>query len=115
MIASERGPLERGLTSQEAGKRVGEFGPNALPEPARVGQLQRWLSQFESPLIYILLFALILDLGLWLWEGADRLPLESIAIGLILILITGPSRRAEMARRAELARQTELLRRTRSS
>ena len=36
-------------------------------------------------------------------------------IGLILILITGPSRRAEMARRAELARQTELLRRTRSS
>ena len=36
-------------------------------------------------------------------------------IGLLLLLITGPSRRAEMARRAELARQTELLRRTRSS
>jgi hypothetical protein len=36
-------------------------------------------------------------------------------VGLILILITGPSRRAEMARRAELARQNELLRRTRSS
>jgi hypothetical protein len=36
-------------------------------------------------------------------------------IGLIILLITGPSRRAEMARRAELARQTALLRRTRSN
>jgi hypothetical protein len=36
-------------------------------------------------------------------------------VGLIVLLITGPSRRAEMARRAELARQTELLRRSRSS
>ena len=35
-------------------------------------------------------------------------------IGLIILLITGPSRRAEMARRAEIARQTELLRRARS-
>jgi hypothetical protein len=34
---------------------------------------------------------------------------------LIVLLITGPSRRAEMARRAELARQTELLRRARGS
>ena len=36
-------------------------------------------------------------------------------IALIVLLITGPSRRAEMARRAELARQTALLRRGRSS
>ena len=36
-------------------------------------------------------------------------------LGLLVLLITGPSRRAEMARRAELRRQTELLRRTRSS
>ena len=34
-------------------------------------------------------------------------------IALLVLLITGPSRRAEMARRAELARQTELLRRAR--
>ena len=35
-------------------------------------------------------------------------------LALFVLLITGPSRRAEMARRAELARQTELLRRSRS-
>ncbi|MEI8154447.1 MAG: hypothetical protein WCG92_23115 [Hyphomicrobiales bacterium] len=36
-------------------------------------------------------------------------------LGLLMLLITGPSRRAEMARRAELARQTKLLRRARST
>jgi hypothetical protein len=36
-------------------------------------------------------------------------------IALIVLLITGPSRRAEMARRAELARQSELVRRGRST
>jgi hypothetical protein len=35
-------------------------------------------------------------------------------IALIVLLITGPSRRAEVARKAELKRQTELLRRARS-
>jgi len=34
---------------------------------------------------------------------------------LVILLITGPSRRAEMARRAELRRQNDLLRRARSS
>jgi hypothetical protein len=36
-------------------------------------------------------------------------------IMLLILLITGPSRRAEVARRAELKRQNELLRRARSS
>lgn len=36
-------------------------------------------------------------------------------IALLVLLVTGPSRRAEMARRAELRRQTQLLRRSRSS
>ena len=89
MIASKQNPLEHGLTRLEAEERLARFGANALPEPVRVRLWQRWLHQFQSPLIYILLFALILDLGLWLSEGADRLPLELIAIGLILALNAG--------------------------
>ena len=34
-------------------------------------------------------------------------------IALLVLLITGPSRRAELARRAEVARQTEAIRRNR--
>ena len=50
---------------------------------------QRLISQFKSALIYILLFALALDLVLWLHEGAKAVPYEAIAIALILILNAG--------------------------
>ncbi|WCM39850.1 cation-translocating P-type ATPase [Thermus antranikianii] len=76
----------RGLTSQEAQKRLVEYGPNALPEKPSEPLWQRFLRQFQSPLIYILLFALAVDLGLWLYEGAHGLPLEALAILAILIL-----------------------------
>ena len=89
MTASEHGSRRRGLTRREAEKRLAGFGPNALPEPVPLRWWQRWLRQFASPLIYILLFALMLDLALWLWEGAGRLPMESIAIGLVLVLNAG--------------------------
>gem|GEM_PF-6443740 len=42
----------------------------------------KFLRQFQSPLIYILLFALVVDLGLWLAEGAERVPLEFLALDL---------------------------------
>jgi Ca2+-transporting ATPase len=89
MSATEPGPLERGLSRQDAERRLAQFGPNALPDPPQVPQWQQWLEQFKSPLIYILLFALILDLSLWLWQGAERWPVESISIGIILLLNAG--------------------------
>ncbi|WP_135255749.1 cation-translocating P-type ATPase [Thermus caldilimi] len=76
----------RGLTSQEAQKRLVEYGPNALPEKPPEPLWQRFLRQFQSPLIYILLFALAVDLGLWLYKGAHGLPLEALAILAILVL-----------------------------
>lgn len=45
--------------------------------------------QFQSPLIYILLFALLFDIGMWLYEGADTWPIEAIAIFAILLLNAG--------------------------
>jgi Ca2+-transporting ATPase len=104
MSASEWRTIERGLSRHEAARRLAEVGPNALPEAVRPGLWQRWLRQFESPLIYILLFALLLDLGLWVGEGAERLPLESIAIGLILILNAGLGVYQEGKAEAALAR-----------
>jgi Ca2+-transporting ATPase len=51
--------------------------------------LERLVRQFKSALIYILLFALALDLALWVREGAGTIPYEAIAIALILILNAG--------------------------
>ncbi|MDX2158743.1 MAG: cation-transporting P-type ATPase [Hyphomicrobiaceae bacterium] len=79
----------RGLASAEASARLARHGPNTLPEPEPVSAWHRIAQQFKSALIYILLAALLLDLGLWIGEGAHGWPIESIAIALILALNAG--------------------------
>jgi len=74
-----------GLSTADAAERLARAGPNALPEPAPDPLWRRFVRQFQSPLIYILLFALVFDLGLWLYEGAHAWPIEATAIGLILL------------------------------
>jgi P-type Ca2+ transporter type 2C len=46
----------------------------------------RFAGQFRSPLIYILLFALAVDLAIWFEAGRLGWPFESVAIALILLL-----------------------------
>ena len=74
-----------GLSTAEATDQLARVGPNALPERAPDPLWRRFVRQFQSPLIYILLFALAFDLGLWLYEGAHAWPIEATAIGLILL------------------------------
>ena len=47
----------RGLSSDVAGQRLDQFGPNTLPAPRGSGLLTRILRQFHHPLIYVLLAA----------------------------------------------------------
>jgi Ca2+-transporting ATPase len=94
----------RGLTSAEAQRRLARHGRNALPEPAPTSLWRRFLQQFRSALIYILLFALVVDLGIWVYEGAQGVPVESIAIGLILALNAGLGTYQESKAEAALAR-----------
>lgn len=78
-----------GLAGADAAQRLLEFGPNTLPEPRPLSFWQRLLKQFTSPLIYILLFALVFDAGQWYFEGAKGIPLEALVILLILALNAG--------------------------
>ncbi len=78
-----------GLSGHEAGERLTRFGPNALPETAPLPLWKRFLRQFHSPLIYLLLFAFVFDLGVWLYEGLIGAPVEAIAILAILLLNAG--------------------------
>ncbi|WP_435060502.1 cation-transporting P-type ATPase [Streptomyces sp. bgisy060] len=48
---------DRGLSEEEAARRLERFGPNALPSAAGAGLLRRVLRQFHHPLIYVLLVA----------------------------------------------------------
>ncbi len=81
--------LKKGLSSAEAEERLKKYGANALPQPSPVTLWQRFLSQFHSPLMYLLLFALVMDIVIWLIERAQSWPVESLAIALILLLNAG--------------------------
>jgi Ca2+-transporting ATPase len=94
----------RGLTAAEAALRLARHGRNALPEPARAGLWRRLARQFASALIYILLFALAVDLALWLHEGARSVPYEALAIATILVLNAGLGAYQEGKAEAALAR-----------
>ncbi len=53
-----------GLDSPEAGKRLKEHGPNRLPSKPPPTLMMIVLSQFRSPLIYILLVAAVVSLAM---------------------------------------------------
>jgi Ca2+-transporting ATPase len=74
-----------GLSAAEAARRLASLGPNALPEKAPDPVWRRFLRQFRSPLIYILLCALAFDTGVWVLEGGHGWPIEASAIALILL------------------------------
>ena len=80
---------ERGLSSAEAKRRLGRFGPNELPMTPPMRLWRRFLAQFRSPLIYILVFALAVDLSVWFAEEHWNWPFESLAIALVLLLNAG--------------------------
>ena len=54
---------EAGLASDEVAVRRAAFGPNVLPRRARVSLLAIYLRQFKSPLVYLLLIAAAVSLG----------------------------------------------------
>ena len=89
MTLNQTPQLQTGLSSEEARQRLRQYGPNSLPEKPPKTVWQRFLLQFKSPLIYILLAALFIDLVIWVIEGAQSFPAESVAIAFILLLNAG--------------------------
>lgn len=69
----------QGLSQQEAISRLEQFGLNALPEVALPGVLSIFFRQFLNPLIYILIVAAILSLGVEKYADA-------IFIAVVLVL-----------------------------
>jgi Ca2+-transporting ATPase len=93
-----------GLSSLEAQARLRQHGPNVLPQRPPVPLWRRFVIQFRSPLIYVLLFALVIDIVIWLIEGFPGWPIESLAIAIILMLNAGLGVYQEAKAEAALAR-----------
>lgn len=56
--------VEQGLTSQEAGERLIKYGFNKLPEKKKTPLFLVFLSQFNDPMIFILLAAALLSVAI---------------------------------------------------
>ncbi|MGE3719726.1 MAG: cation-translocating P-type ATPase [Bauldia sp.] len=77
--------LELGLTSEEASRRLSEEGPNELRSAPPVPIWRRILAQFQDPLIYLLLAAVVISLVAWVSEGRAGWPVDAIVIALIVV------------------------------
>ncbi len=104
MAANNSDFTKRGLSTTEAAARLREHGRNVLPETPPLSWWRRFANQFRSPLIYILLFALAVDLTIWFAAGHSGWPFESIAIAVILLLNAGLGVYQESKAEAALAR-----------
>jgi Ca2+-transporting ATPase len=79
----------KGLSAQQALEGLGSVGPNALQAKAPKSLRARLWAQLQSALIYVLLFALLVDLLAWAVAGAAGVPLEALAIFGIILLNAG--------------------------
>ncbi|MCH8524564.1 MAG: cation-transporting P-type ATPase [Balneolales bacterium] len=59
---------EKGISKEEAGKRIETYGRNEIPQGKQRTTLQRLLSQFHNVLIYVLMVAAVITalLGHWI-------------------------------------------------
>ncbi|GAA4411228.1 cation-translocating P-type ATPase [Quisquiliibacterium transsilvanicum] len=76
---------KRGLSAAQAAQRLSVDGPNALRRAPPVPAWRRLLAQFQDPLVYLLLVAVLISLGAWWLEGMDGWPLDAVVIGAILL------------------------------
>ena len=76
-----------GLTPDEAKARLGRYGYNELKFKKR-SALIRFLMQFNSPLIYILLACAAVTSALYIWEGAEML-MDTVVILSVVLANTG--------------------------
>ena len=74
-----------GLSSAEAARRLQRDGPNELRSKPPVPLWRRILAQFQDPLVYLLLFAVVISVVAWVAEGARSLPVDALVIATVLV------------------------------
>jgi P-type Ca2+ transporter type 2C len=86
-VADELGTdVRRGLSAAEAAARLAEHGPNELDPAEVVPGWRKLLAQFQDPLIYLLLAAVVVSVVAWAVEGGEGIPYEAVVIMVIVLL-----------------------------
>ena len=77
--------LERGLSPEEAARRLARDGPNELRAAPALPAWQRLLGQLRDPLVYLLLAAIAVSLAAWAIEGRAGWPVDALVIAAIVL------------------------------
>ncbi|MCK7468831.1 MAG: HAD-IC family P-type ATPase [Desulfosudis oleivorans] len=75
-----------GLSAHEASQRLARDGPNELQTQAPSPAWRHLLAQFQDPLIYLLLLAVVVTLAVWGLEGWVGWPIDAVVILVIVLL-----------------------------
>ena len=86
VIAALGGDAEHGLTTEEARRRLTQYGPNELQAEPPIPAWRKFMAQFQDVLIILLLVAAAISLIVWLYERNDPLPFEALVIFAIVLL-----------------------------
>ncbi|HXF89517.1 MAG TPA: cation-translocating P-type ATPase [Xanthobacteraceae bacterium] len=88
VVASLQSDAVRGLSRDEAQRRLAHYGPNELKSAPETPWWRRLLEQFENVLVIILLVAIVISVIEWLLQDPREtaLPYEAIVITAIVVL-----------------------------
>jgi len=86
IVAALNSDMSRGLTTEEAQRRLAQSGPNQLEAEAPIPTWRKFLAQFQDVLVILLLIAAAISVGVWLYERAEPLPYEGLVIFAIVLL-----------------------------
>ncbi|WP_166136370.1 cation-translocating P-type ATPase [Nocardioides ochotonae] len=75
-----------GLDAEEAARRLAADGPNELQQRPPVPAWRRVLAQFQDPLIYLLLAAVVVSVAAWVVEGSEGVPIDALVIAAIVVV-----------------------------
>lgn len=78
--------VDLGLSAAEATRRLAMDGPNQLRGTPPVPIWRKILAQFQDPLIYLLLVAVVISLVAWAVGGRDGWPVDALVIAAIVVL-----------------------------
>jgi magnesium-transporting ATPase (P-type) len=104
----ETGP--RGLSSEEAARRLEAHGPNELPAPPGASPIRRFLAQFNNPVIYFLLAAAV---AAWaIGHGVDAAVIIAVVLvnAIVGFIQEGKAEKALSAIRKMISPQASILR-----
>ena len=78
--------IRRGLTSDEAQVRLTREGPNELVTQPPTPAWKHFLAQFQDPLVYLLLAAVAITLGVWFVDSSSGWPIDVFVILAIMLI-----------------------------